>query len=61
MSTGILNLCDSELRKHKILLAVIFVAAGTVLTFLGINGTVTFLTGAASGYLVKEMFTSKSA
>lgn len=51
-----MNLSDSALGQHKILLAIIVVALGVTLAIFGIDGTVTFMTGAASGFLAKTIF-----
>jgi hypothetical protein len=48
-----MNLSDDVLREHRIILAVIAIAVGTTLTYLGLDSVITLLTGAACGYLVK--------
>jgi len=47
---------DSTLSQHKLLLSIVIIAIGVTLQCFGINSTVTFLTGAASGYFTSQMF-----
>ena len=49
------KLTDAKLKEHKILFSIVFIALGVVATMMGINSTVTFVTGAASGFFVKNM------
>jgi hypothetical protein len=56
-----LRLCDEELRKHRILFAIVIIAVGVVLTHFGIDSAVTLLMGAAIGFFSREMFPSPEA
>ena len=51
-----MTLNDEVLRKHKLLLSIVVIAVGVTLQLFGIDSTITFLTGAASGYFAGQMF-----
>lgn len=47
---------DDVLKQHKIIIAVVFLAIGVALQCYGLNGMITFLTGAAGGFIARELF-----
>jgi hypothetical protein len=54
-----MRLDDEMLSKHKIIIAIVVIAAGLTLNQFGIDGAIIFLTGAASSYLARELFAHK--
>ncbi len=47
-----MNLSDSALSRHRILLSVVLIALCITLTMMGFDSTITLVQGAACGYLV---------
>jgi hypothetical protein len=47
---------DENLRQHKIIIAVVVIAVGTVLIQFGFDHMIVMLVGAASGFLSRELF-----